>query len=81
MDMVYQTNQVDIGINQVIQLIELSLGEGSKFLNFSYFYKNGSGHFGAEYPWHTKAVEELVKKLDELSRSLDNDAKIALRIG
>ena len=39
------------------------------------------GHYGPEYPWHTIAVEELVKKLETLSRSLDNEAKIALRNG
>ena len=30
MDMVHQVNQVKIGINQVLQLIELTLGEGGR---------------------------------------------------
>ena len=28
MDMIYQMNQVELGINQVLQLIELTYGEG-----------------------------------------------------
>ena len=31
MDMVYQVNQVELGINQVLQLIELIYGEGKYF--------------------------------------------------
>ena len=30
MDMVYQVNQVKLGINQVLQLLELTLGEGKR---------------------------------------------------
>ena len=49
-------------------------------MNFKYFYEN-SEHYGDEYPWHTGAVEKLVKNLDELNRLLYNDAKIVLRNG
>ena len=34
MDMVYQANKEELGINQVLQLIELTLGEGKKLLYF-----------------------------------------------
>ena len=36
MDMIYQMNPFELGINQVLQLIELSYGEG-EFNNFSIF--------------------------------------------
>ena len=31
MDMIYQVNQAELGINQVLQLIELTYGEGKSF--------------------------------------------------
>ena len=31
MDMIYQVNQVELGINQLLQLIELTYGEGKSF--------------------------------------------------
>ena len=31
MDMIYQVNQVELGINEVLQLIELTYGEGKSF--------------------------------------------------
>ena len=31
MDMIYQVNQAVLGINQVLQLIELTYGEGKSF--------------------------------------------------
>ena len=37
------------------------------------------GHFGHEYPWHTKTLEELTARLEILSRALDKKAQIALR--
>ena len=39
------------------------------------------GHFGADYPWHTKILEELTARLEILSRPLDKQAKVTLRIG
>ena len=39
-----------------------------------------SGHFGEAYPWHTKTLEELTARLKILSKSLDTQAKIGLRI-
>ena len=42
---------------------------------------NFLGHFGEEYPWHTKTLEELTARLDILSRSLEKPAKISLRNG
>ena len=37
------------------------------------------GHFGDEYPWHTKTIEELTARLEILSGSLEKQAKISLR--
>ena len=31
MDMIYRVNQAELGINQVLQLIELTYGEGKSF--------------------------------------------------
>ena len=31
MDMIYQVNQDELGINEVLQLIELTYGEGKSF--------------------------------------------------
>ena len=31
MDMIYQVNQAELGINQLLQLIELTYGEGKSF--------------------------------------------------
>ena len=39
------------------------------------------GHFGKEYPWHTKTIEELTARLKILSEPLDKQARISLRIG
>ena len=39
MDMIYQVNQAELGINEVLQLIELSYGEG-KSLSLNYFLIN-----------------------------------------
>ena len=38
-----------------------------------------SGHFGDEYPWHTKTLLELTARLEILSKPLDKKAKISLR--
>ena len=44
-------------------------------------YLTISDHFGDEYPWHTKTVEELTARLEILSISLEKPAKITLRLG
>ena len=31
MDMIYEVDQVELGINQVLQLMELTYGEGKSF--------------------------------------------------
>ena len=31
MDMIYQVNQAELGINELLQLIELTYGEGKSF--------------------------------------------------
>ena len=87
--MIYGVNNIELGINDILQLLELTLGEGKLYLFYTffiYFHMNNmsisiSGHFGDEYPWHTKTVEELTARLVILSRSLEKKAKISLRIG
>ena len=38
MDMIYQVNQDELGINEVLQLIELTYGEGKSFsFTINYF--------------------------------------------
>ena len=75
-------NNIELGINEILQLLELTLGEGKLYILYLYvkFYVSISGHFGDEYPWHTKTVEELTARLEILSRPLEKPAKISLRI-
>ena len=93
MDMIYQVNQAELGINELLQLIELTYGEGRLYFNFCNKSLNLSfeeckskdslflflGHFGDEYPWHTETLTALVNKLETLSQAFDKDAKITLR--
>merc|ERR1712227_1027907 len=48
-DMLYGVNNLELSINDILQPIELTLGEG---------------HFGSEYPWHTKILEDLTARLE-----------------
>ena len=37
-------------------------------------------HFGEDYPWHTKVLKEPVEKLENLSKNLNREARVSLRI-
>ena len=38
-----------------------------------------SGHYGEEFPWHTRVVSDLVEMLRQMTKNLDKDAQIELR--
>lgn len=63
MDMIYNVNTIELGINDLLQLVEIVLGED---------------HFGEGYRWHTKTLHELTEKLENLSQTLDNEARVSL---
>ena len=84
-DMLYGVNNIDLGINVILQLMELNFGEGKLEIIYIFFIfinilHNFKGHFGSDYPWHTKILEDLAARLEILSRPLDKPAKISLRI-
>jgi len=65
MDMLYAVNKKDLGTNDILQLMSFLID---------------AGHYGEDYPWHTKTVDSLAESLIPLTKSMKKDALIELSL-